>query len=381
VGYRRLRIVTPGLGAYYGVVDEDYRPHELASRWLEVRFFGRAQAETTSAQYSSSVALFLTWSQQTGRDLTAAARDLHLFAAYLATAALTVGANVGRPRSAGRVNRILVAVREFYRFAVAEQELSASVLGSLFELHEEHAGRGGSGVRVRHRRRETRRVSAPDQATASEVMALLESARTFRDTFIIMLLALTGLRVGQALGLRRQDVHFVPDAGAFGLPVPGGSGERCRVPGEHLHVVRRANPNGAWSKARFDFAVPVPEIVLALYDRYLDERDGCDEAADNDMLIVALQGTSRGNAMSPRNLNKIFERLATRATLRPIHPHMLRHFAASEHLAAGTTRDELQALLGWAHPSSADPYIHVGDDRRRAAVDRLASRLCEESAR
>jgi hypothetical protein len=49
VAYRRLRILTPSLGAYYGVVDEAYRPHELASRWLEVRFFGRAQPETTSA--------------------------------------------------------------------------------------------------------------------------------------------------------------------------------------------------------------------------------------------------------------------------------------------------------------------------------------------
>jgi hypothetical protein len=78
VAYRRLRILTPSLGAYYGVVDEEYRPHELASRWLEVRFFGRAQAETTSAQYAGSIALFLTWSRQGGRDLEQAARNLHL---------------------------------------------------------------------------------------------------------------------------------------------------------------------------------------------------------------------------------------------------------------------------------------------------------------
>ena len=371
--------MTPSIGTYYGVVDDNYRPHVLASRWLEVRFFGRAQAETTSAQYSSSVALFLTWAQRTGRDLPAAARDLHLFAAYLSTTALTTGRSAGWPRSAGRVNRILVAVREFYRFAVAEGELEGKVLGSLFELPDQQDFRGRSGPRVRHRRREMRRVSAPDQASAAEVVALLESARTFRDEFVILLLAVTGLRVGQVLGLRRQDVHFVPDAGAHGLPTPGGTSERCRVSGEHLHVVRRANPNGAWSKARFDFAVPVPEIVLALYDRYLDERERCAEATDNDMLIVALRGVTRGNAMSPRNLNKIFQRLSETAGLRPIHPHMLRHFVASEHLAAGTTRDELQALLGWSHPSSADPYIHVGAERTRAAVDRLASRLCEET--
>ena len=67
VAYRRLRILTPNLGAHYGVVDDEYRPHELASRRLEVRFFGRAQAETTSAQYASSIALFLTWAQQSGQ--------------------------------------------------------------------------------------------------------------------------------------------------------------------------------------------------------------------------------------------------------------------------------------------------------------------------
>jgi hypothetical protein len=35
VAYRRLRILTPSLGAYYGVVDEEYRPHDLASGGLK----------------------------------------------------------------------------------------------------------------------------------------------------------------------------------------------------------------------------------------------------------------------------------------------------------------------------------------------------------
>lgn len=104
VAYRRLRILTPSLGAYYGVVDEEYRPHELASWWLEVRFFGRAQAETTSAQYASSIALFLTWAHQSGRDLEQAARNLHLFAAYLATEPQRSGRTAGSPRTARALN-------------------------------------------------------------------------------------------------------------------------------------------------------------------------------------------------------------------------------------------------------------------------------------
>ncbi|MHA7220955.1 tyrosine-type recombinase/integrase [Arthrobacter sp. RHLT1-20] len=375
VAYRRLRILTPSLGAYYGVVDEGYRPHELASRWLEVRFFGRAQAETTSAQYASSIALFLTWSQQSGRDLEQSAQKLHLFAAYLATDPQTSGRNAGSPRTAGRINRILVAVREFYRFAIAEGALPTRLLSDLYELPDEREFHSARGPRVRHKRRESRRATAPDQATAAEVTALLDAAATARDRFLILLFALTGMRIGQALGLRRQDLHIVPDAAGLRLPSPTGNSGLCRVPGEHIHVVRRRNPNGAWSKAQFDFAVPAPGILLALYDSYMLERDGCQEAADNDMLLVTLSGATRGCAMSPRNLNKIIERLARTAGLRHIHPHMFRHFAASEHLASGTTRDELQTLLGWSSPASADPYIHVSDDRRRAAVDRLTERL------
>lgn len=378
VVYRRLRILTPNLGAYYSVVDDQYRAHELASRWLEVRFFGRAQAETTSAQYASSISLFLTWAQQSGRDLEHAARSLHLFAAYLATEPQASGRNSGLPRTAGRVNRILVAVREFYRFAITEGDLPARLLSDLYELPDEREFHSAQGPRVRHRRREPRRASGPDQATATEVIALLDAAVTARERFLILLFALTGMRSGQALGLRRQDLHLVPDAGSLGLASPTGNGGPCRVPGEHIHIVRRRNPNGAWSKARFDFAVPAPGILLALYDRYMLERDGCGEAADNDMLIVTLSGPTRGCAMTARNLNKIIERLARTADLRHIHPHMLRHFAASEHLASGTTRDELQALMGWSSPTSADPYIHVSDDRRRAAVDRLADRLTSQ---
>jgi integrase/recombinase XerD len=378
VGYQRLRIDTPSIGSYYAVVDDEYVPHALVSRWLEVRFFGRAHAETTSAQYASSLALFLGWVERTGRDLPSAAHDLHLFQAYLSTAPLTSGPCAGRPRRVGRINRILVAVREFYRFAVAEGALPRAVLDMLFEMPNENGFGARNGPRVRHRGREPRRASAPDQATAAEVTELLRSATTARDRFLIMLLALTGLRVGQALGLRRQDLHLVPDASRLGLSIPG-TEQLCRIPGEHMHIVRRRNPNRAWSKAGFDFTVPVPAILLALYDRYTDERERCREAADNDMLVVALSGPTRGNAMSARNLHKTFERLAGAAGLRHIHPHMLRHFAASEHLASGTTRDELQTLLGWASPASAEPYIHVNADRRRGAVDRLTERLTAEA--
>jgi integrase/recombinase XerD len=349
--FRRHAIRTPRLGCYYSVLDEDYDQHALASRWLESRYFSGAHSESTSAQYASSISIFLNWAEQTRRPLMEAAPQLHLFVAFLATTPVERCGH--RPRAASRINRILVAVREFYRWAAAEQELPQAVLGHLFEAADPDARRW-LGPKVRHRRREPRPAESPDAATASEVIALVRHATTARDQFMIMALAVTGLRIGQVLGLRRSDVHLVPDGSSLGLVDPS-TNLLCRVQGEHLHVVRRANPNGAWSKSRFDFAVPVPAALLPLYDAFAAEREECSEGAENDMLVVALAGSTRGEAISARNADKLFERASVRAGIRHVHPHMLRHFTASTHLASGTSRDELQALLGWSSIRSAEP--------------------------
>ncbi|MCZ9344855.1 site-specific integrase, partial [Streptomyces sp. TRM76130] len=89
-----------------------------------------------------------------------------------------------------------------------------------------------------------------------------------RDRFIVLLLARAGLRRSEAVGLPREDIHFVLDASVLG----------CRVPGSHLHVVRRDNDNGAWAKSKRSRAVPVDFLLVQAYDQYVVERDSCREA-------------------------------------------------------------------------------------------------------
>jgi hypothetical protein len=52
---------------------------------------------------------------------------------------------------------------------------------------------------------------------------------------------------------------FVPDATRLG----------CRVRGEHLHVRRRDDPNGATAKSRRSRAVPADWFVVQGYDQYM----------------------------------------------------------------------------------------------------------------
>lgn len=54
------------------------------------------------------------------------------------------------------------------------------------------------------------------------------ACRNARDRFMVLLLARAGLRRGTAAGLRREDMHFMPDSTALG----------CRVAGSHLHPLR-----------------------------------------------------------------------------------------------------------------------------------------------
>jgi site-specific recombinase XerD len=178
-------------------------------------------------------------------------------------------------------------------------------------------------------------------------------------------MARAGLRSGEVTGLRCEDMHLVLDASALGCPVPGA----------HLHVRRRDNPNGAWAKSRRSRPVPVDELLVLAYDTYWFERDECLRARSCDFVLVNLFREPVGAPMRPGALNELLSALSRRAGLaRDVHPHMLRHGFGSNVLDSGGALDEAQALLGHASPASTQVYLHPDYGRLRSAVDRIAAR-------
>jgi site-specific recombinase XerD len=177
----------------------------------------------------------------------------------------------------------------------------------------------------------------------------------------LVLLWFCGLRVGEALGLRRSDMHLVSSAAGLG----------CAVPGPHLHVVGRDNPNQARAKSG-DRTVPVRAEVLSCYDRYLAEREALPAADDCDFVLVTLRHKPIGRPMSTDTVRKWLAASSRRAGLdRPITPHMFRHATATELLARGAGIDVVKQLLGHASIRATQAYLHPDDDALRAAVDRL----------
>ncbi|WP_206060736.1 tyrosine-type recombinase/integrase [Nonomuraea basaltis] len=181
------------------------------------------------------------------------------------------------------------------------------------------------------------RVAVPGYEWLSdeEIGVLLGLARHARDVFLIQLLAETGMRIGEALGLRRQDMHLLPDSRVL----------NCRHEGPHVHVRRRLNANGAFAKARQPRAIPVERDTIEAYSHYQYERDEVSEAASIDLVFVNLFHPPLGEPMKYDNAHELFCRLAERAGFRA-RPHMMRHSAITRMRRAGVDRRVVQEIAG-----------------------------------
>lgn len=231
---------------------------------------GASRSTNTVRAYSSRVAAFLTWCEARGiNSATVSLADLARFKHWLEATPTAKG----RPRFGSTVNAILTAVCEFLRFCAAAGHIDPSVADRLSERRYLHytppgfdPGEQGQFRRVRARALRARaEVPSPETLTPEQAQVLLGACRNPRETFLVTLLLGTGMRIGEALGLHREDMHLLPDSRRLG----------CSVIGAHVHVRRRANPNGALVKSRHPRSVPATEAILAAYADYRYEREAC----------------------------------------------------------------------------------------------------------
>lgn len=373
---RAFPVKMPSGVRYWTVVDDDFHVVPIVDRWLRHILFGRDRAELTTYAYAISAALYLRWCLKTGRDWREAARDLGLFMVWLKHTkargddTLLLGPGAKPARGDRRINKVLSAVRGLLTFAVSVGEAPCAVLGQIYEiadgrdLPEELQGENGLAMRIGVQHRLQEPETQVDRATDAEVIAMFKECRNARDRLIVPLLARVGLRRGQAAGLHRSDCHLLTDSRALG----------CDVPGPHIHVVRRRNPNQAWSKSRKSWVQHVDFLVVQAYDQYIDERHERLGTGGSDLLLVNEFREPLGAPMPPGAINELLEELCRRADLkRSVHPHMLRHAMAGNAADAGATEDELQAMLGQKHVRSQQPYRHPSHERMRQAVGRVPS--------
>lgn len=161
--------------------------------------------------------------------------------------------------------------------------------------------------------------------------------RDRRDEALVRLMAETGARVNEVLGLDLTDVDM-----------PRG-----------LAYIRR----GKGGKGRI---VPFgPQTAKAL-DRYLRARrthPGADLAA---LFLTARQR----RRLADHGLRRTLGARAEAAGIDGFHPHVFRHTAASRWLAAGGSEGGLMAVAGWSDRAMLDRYVRATAAERAATEAR-----------
>jgi integrase/recombinase XerD len=271
------------------------------------------------------------------------------------------------PRSPGYVNLGLTAIGGFLRFCALHGAVPVEVADRLSEpryLRHLPAGfdPGETGNRIVQR--SMLRMKAPARAprflTADQQAAIVAATRNLRDRFLVELLFTTGLRIGEACGLHRADMHFLPNSHALG----------CRFSGPHLHVERREdNSNGALAKSLLPRTIPVADHLARLYADYRQHRwERLGASDDSTYVFVNLYRPPLGAALRPDTVEELFERLSDHVGVKAT-PHTCRHTFATRMIRAGADRDVVQALLGHASSASTAIYTHADWSDLRAAVD------------
>jgi integrase len=195
--------------------------------------------------------------------------------------------------------------------------------------------------------------------TTGQTARFLDSVRWHRLYAAYHLIALRGLRRGEAAGLRWCDVDLDGRTAVISQQLQQYDGQLAVCPPKTPHSTR---------------VIALDRTTVAALAEHRDRQRA--EATtygsgyrDSGYLFTCLNG----DPMAPDRLTRTFKKLAALAGLPPIRLHDLRHGAASLALSAGVELKVVQEMLG--HSSivlTADTYTSVLPDAAHAAAEKVA---------
>jgi integrase/recombinase XerC len=278
--------------------------------WLEYLAGERRASPRTVEAYQDCVSPYIAFlAQHRAESLSLA--DMATITAGELRAYLAHRRGGERPLSARSVSQALSAIRSFHRFLDRRLETPNDALALV------------RGPRVK--------PSAPRPVSEDQARGLIGEAaeldredwETARDEAVLTLLWGCGLRISEALSLKRSDAPL---------------GTSVRI-------------TGKGSKTRI---VPVLDQVREAIDGYLARLPF--GLSPDEPLFRA----KRGGPLSPRHVQATMQLLRGRLGLsEKATPHALRHSFATHLLGAGADLRSIQELLGHASLSTTQKYTEV----------------------
>lgn len=336
------------------VIGEDHLPIPPVEAYL-AHLSDLNRSPNTVRTYAHGLKEYFTFLAAKGRAWEEVRlEDLGEFASWLRRPAPNVVAVVDEAARRGNrtVSLILAAVGSFYDFharngcEVAERLTTwRNISRRRYKPFLHHVSKGRP-ARARMLKIKTAKPR-PQTLTPSQVQSILDACDRLRDRFLLALLYETGMRIGQALGLRHEDMHTWDN--------------RIWI------VPRDDNANGARSKSTHaPFPVDVSGPLVSLYGDYMIREYG---ELDSDYVFVNLWREPRGAPMRYSSVAELVGRISKRTGI-AFTAHAFRHTHATELLRAGIRMEIVAKRLGHASvQTTIDTYAHIGAEDLRGELD------------
>ncbi len=161
-----------------------------------------------------------------------------------------------------------------------------------------------------------------------------------RSILLILLMAETGFRIGEILGIRwKHDIDIE----------------------KRLITVRRrtTNTNGALAKRGEFRSARISDETFELLMTYIAQNNEIFERTE--YLFITFHGPTKGEALTVEAVYSLFRTLEKRTGIH-VTPHMIRHYFANSRRKAGWDISEISAALGHRHRSTTEAYLNVDDE-------------------
>jgi integrase len=267
---------------------------------------------------------------------------------------------LGTPMSAATLTRIRATLRAALNAAIRRGLLTENP-ASRAELPRARRPRAvvWTPGRIEHWQRTGER-SPVAVWTAAQTAQFLNAIAGHRLYAAYHLIALRGLRRGEAAGLRWCDMDLDGNTAVISQQLQQYDGRLAVCPPKTPHSVR---------------VVALDRTTVAALRAHRDRRNAEAAAFGPGYHASGYVFTGlNGDPMAPDRLTRTFKALSAEAGLPPVRLHDLRHGAATLALAAGVDLRVVQEMLG--HSSivlTADTYTSVLPDVARTAAEKVAT--------
>ncbi len=345
---QRIQVVS----GYYSwlVLDENHLPIKPIESFI--RYLDHTEKSPNTIQcYANHLKLFweyLTLSNKDKNWHAVTIDELANFVYWLRsnhTNVILLKTNYNARRTEQTVNTILASLSSFYRYHNQIGNTSMRLTESCYLP----ANKYKSLLYHIHKNKPVQKriislkvpKKIPTTLNAQQISKLIDSCTNLRDRFLVSLLAETGLRIGQALALRHEDIKSWDN--------------------EIYVIFRKNNVNNARNKSIRPNVIHVTANLMGLYSDYI--LNNC-KNIDSEYVFINHKTTL---PLEYNTVIKLFISLSKKLGFH-ITPHTLRHSHATELIRSGWDSSLVQKRLGHVSvQTTLNTYAHLDlEDVKRA---------------